>query len=180
MQGIEDKIRKNLRSFNDEEPEDGHLDRFGDRLNQFHAELNENWFERHDLFIKIAAAALIFITIGTILYTDAFSRLKSRLSEQIVAAELPVEVKEVMQYYKVITDQKVDQIDELATSDNEAKRVKALAMKELSELEAERNELETEYARQPGNEQIMNALLRNQQRKSEILDKILKTLNQVN
>ncbi len=180
MHGIEDKIRKNLNSFNAEEPEEGHLERFSQRLDQFHSEQHESWFERHNLFIKIAAAAVVFITISTLIYTGSFSWIKSLVSEQIVAAELPAEVKEVMHYYNVITDKKVDQIDNLAVSDKEAKRVKAMALKELQALEQARIELEKEYAKQPGNERIMNALLKNQQRKSEILDKILNTLNQVN
>jgi len=85
-----------------------------------------------------------------------------------------------MQYYNVITTEKVAKIDDLAVSDNEARRIKAMALKELQDLETARVELQKEYAKQPGNERIMNAMIKNQQRKSEILDKILKTLNQVN
>ena len=85
-----------------------------------------------------------------------------------------------MQYYNVITDQKVEKIEELAVSEDEAQRVKALAMKELKSLEDARVELEKEYTKQPGNERIMNALLKNQQRKAEILDKIINVMNQVN
>ena len=180
MSGIEDKIRKNIHLLNAEEPLTGHRERFSDRLDQFHAEQHERWYERYDLSLRIAAAVIIFAVIGTLLYSGAFSRLKSIVSEQIVAAEIPTEVREVMQYYNVITEQKVEEIDKLAVSEDEAQRVKAMAMKELKELEQDRIALEKEYAKQPGNERIMNAMLNNQQRKSEILDKILNTLNQVN
>ncbi|MCB2221675.1 MAG: hypothetical protein KQI35_14865 [Bacteroidetes bacterium] len=180
MHGIEDKIKQNLNSFNAEEPENGHLERFSDKLDRFHSGGRESWYERHNLFIKIAAVALVFITISTLFYTGSFSWVRSLLTEQIVAAELPPEVQEVMQYYNVITEKKVEQIDDLAVSYDEATRIKAMAMNELKALDDARVELEKEYTKQPGNERIMNALLQNQQRRSEILDKILKTLNQVN
>ena len=180
MHGIEDKIKQNLNAFNAEEPAEGHLQRFNEKLDQYHAATQESWFERHNLFLKIAAATLIFLTVGTLILTDSFSWIRSLVSEQIVAAELPEEVKEVMQYYNVISDQKVEEIEELAVSEDEAQRVKALAMKELKSLEDARVELEKEYTKQPGNERIMNALLKNQQRKAEILDKIINVMNQVN
>lgn len=179
MHELEDKIKQNLNAFNAEEPADGHLERFNEKLDHFHAS-EENWYERNNLFLKIAASTVIFITVATLILTDSFSWIKPLLSEQIVAAELPAEVKEVMQYYNVITDEKVEQIDELAVSDGEAQRVKDLAIKELQSLEEARKDLEQEYAKQPGNQRIMNALLKNQQRKAELLDKIINTMNQVN
>lgn len=180
MQNIEDKIRNNLDTFNSEEPESGHFEKFSDRLDRFHADRHEGWFERHDLFLKIAATVIVFAGITTLLYTGALSGLKSIISDKIVAAELPVEIKEVMQYYNVITDKKVEEIDDLAVNAEEAKRVKEMALFELSKLEKEKQELEKEYAKNPGNDRITDALVLNQQKKSRIMDKILNTLNQVN
>ncbi|MEZ5195015.1 MAG: hypothetical protein R2764_01035 [Bacteroidales bacterium] len=102
------------------------------------------------------------------------------MTDQIVAAELPAEIVEVMQYYNVITDKKVSQIDDLAISDEEADRVKQMAYAELKTLEDAKVDLEQEYMRNPNNERIMNALLLNQKKRSEILDKIIKSLNQIN
>ncbi len=180
MQGIEDKIRKNREAFNQEEPAPDHIRRFGEKLDAFHAVERESWFERHGMAIRIAAAAVIFLAIGGFFYSDLSRRVKDSISERIVAAELPAELKEVMQYYNVITDNKVNQIDDLAVSEDEASRVKELAVMELRALEEHREELEKEYARNPNNERILNALLVNQQKRSEILDKILNTLSQVN
>jgi hypothetical protein len=180
MKGIENKIKKNRDAFNSEEPAPDHLKRFGEKLDALHAEEAESWFERHGMAMRIAAAALIFIAIGSFFYSDMYNRVRDSISDRIVAAELPAELKEVMQYYNVITDQKVNQIDELAISDDEASRVKEMALRELQALEDNRAELEKEYALNPNNERIMNALLLNQQKRSEILDKIINTLSQVN
>ncbi len=180
MQGIEDKIKQNRDAFNSAEPNLDHFNRFEEKLDAFHTSQNESWFERHGMILRIAATALIFIALGTFFYTGLFDRVKDQISEQIIAAELPAEIQEVMQYYNVITNKKVGQIEDLAISKDEATRVKEMAMLELKALEEHHQELEKEYAMNPNNERITNALLENQQKRSEILDKIINTLSQVN
>ena len=68
----------------------------------------------------------------------------------------------------------------ISLSEDEAGRVKEMALKELQMLEEDRSELESEYALNPNSERILNALLMNQQKRSEILDRIINTLNQIN
>jgi hypothetical protein len=180
MKDIEQTIRKNLEAFNQEEPGAGHFDRFDEKLDQFHSLQNESWFERNDLVIRIAASALVFLVIGGLLFTGTFSNLKIIVSEQIMAADLPMELKEVMQYYNVITDTQVSKIEELAVSEEEAARVKSMAMMELKDLENNQSELVKEFRKNPGNERIIHALVLNQQKKTEILDRIIEIMNQLN
>ena len=180
MRGIEETIRKNRAEFNDNEPSAGHFDSFEKKLDKYRSEKAESWFERHDLVWKLAAGVLIFIAIGTIYFTGSFSKLQSMLTDRIVAAELPPEVVEVMQYYNVIADKKVNEIDKLAVSQDEATKVKEMAMKELVALENNKKDLEKEYAKNPDNQRILNALLVNQKKKNEIMDKIINELNHVN
>ena len=162
------------------EPPTGHMERFGAKLDAMHEAEKESWFDRYGIALRIAAAAIIFIALGTFFYTGMFDRLRERVSDRIVAAELPAELQEVMMYYNVITNKKVEQIDNLAVSQDEATRVKEMALQELRSLDESRKELEKEYALNPNNERIMNALLLNQQKRSEILDIIINALNQVN
>ncbi len=180
MRGIEETIRKKRAEFDDKEPSSGHFNVFEKKLNKYPLGRRENWFERNDLTWKIAAGFLLFITIGTLYYTGSFSNLQSILTDRIVAAELPPEVVEVMQYYNVIADKKVDEIDKLAVTRDEATKVKNMAMKELLALENNKKTLEKEYEQNPNNERILNALMLNQKKKSEIMDKIINTLNHVN
>jgi hypothetical protein len=179
MQHLEDKIRKNLKAFNDNEPQSGHFEKFQKRLSE-EADKKESFFERYNIVIKIAAAVLVFLAISTLIYTDTFSYLKRTFTNEIVAAELPDEIVEVMAYYNVIADKKINQIDDLAVSDEEARRVKEMAIQELQILEDDRSELENEYILNPNNERIVAALLMNQQKRAEILDRIINTLNQIN
>jgi len=179
MQRIEDIIKKNQEAFNDAEPSTDHFEKFQKKLDEIPV-AQESWFERYNIFLKIAAAIVIFVAVATFLYTDSFSYLKSTFTNKIVAAELPAEIVEVMQYYNVITDKKVSQIDDLAVSEDEAIKVKEMAMNELKILEDDRAELEKEYAQNPNSERIVSALLLNQRKRSEILDRIINTLNQIN
>lgn len=180
MKRIEDIIKKNEEAFHDSEPKAGHFERFREKLEHSQAGIEESWFERNNLFLKIAAAIILFAAISTLIYTDRFSFVRNALTDQIVAAELPDEIVEVMQYYNVITDKKVSQIDDLAISDVEADRVKQMAYAELKILEDAKIDLEQEYTQNPNNERIMGALLLNQKKREEILDRIIKSLNQVN
>lgn len=180
MQRIEDIIRKNKEAFENNEPSADHFANFQKKLKNDQTNKGESWFERYNIVLKIAAAILIFAAISTILYTDSFSYLKNTFTNEIVAAELPAEIVEVMQYYNVIQDKKISQIDALAVSDDEATRIKKMALKELQILEEDRTDLESEYALNPNSERIMNALLLNQQKRAAILDRIINTLNQIN
>lgn len=180
MQRIDDIIKKNKEAFNNNEPSPDHFGKFQKKLEVAHLEIGESWFERYNIILKIAAAILIFAAVGTMLYTDTFSYLKNTFTNEIVAAELPAELLEVMAYYNVISDNKISQIDDLAVSEDEAARVKKMALKELQMLEDDRSELEAEYAANPKSERIMNALLLNQQKRAQILDRIINTLNQIN
>ncbi|MCD4682923.1 MAG: hypothetical protein K8R86_06545 [Bacteroidales bacterium] len=180
MQRIEDIIKKNQEAFNDNEPGADHFEKFQKKLEDDQSGRGESWLERYNIILKIAAAIVIFAAISTFLYTDSFSYLKNSFTNKIVAAELPAEIVEVMQYYNVITDKKVSQIDELAVSEDEADKVKEMAMNELQTLEENRTELEKEYAQNPSNERIISALLLNQRKRAEILDRIINTLNQIN
>jgi hypothetical protein len=180
MKRIENTIKKNRDVLNSENPSPGHVNKFRARLDAFHSVKKESWFSRHGEMLRIAAMVIVFIGVGTFYFAGGLSMLRDAISEQIVAAELPIELQEVMQYYNVISNKKIDQIDELAVSEDEAIRVKEMAVAELMALEDARKELEKEYVKNPNSERILNALLLNQQKKSEILDKILNVLSQVN
>jgi hypothetical protein len=179
MQRIEDIIKKNKEAFSDREPQEGHLERFSEKLTAHHRQ-KESWFERYAIAVRIAAAVLLFIAVSTLIYTDRLPGIKNLFTQRLASAELPMELVEVMHYYNVITDKKVDEIDGLASSTDEAIRVKEKALKELQDLDESKKDLENEYAQNPNNERILNALVQNQREKARILDKILNTLSQTN
>jgi hypothetical protein len=179
MPTIDDIIKKNREAFSDSEPEAGHIERFRDKLETLEP-AKEGWFQRYNIVLKIAAAIVVFIGITSIIYTDSFSIMRNSLTAKFFNTKIPQELAEVMQYYNVITDKKMVQIGQLAVSEDEAKRVKEKADIELKSLDESKNELEKEYAKNPGSERILNALMLNQRKRAEILDKILTTMKQIN
>lgn len=180
MKSIEEIIRKNPEAFNDSEPDDGHVERFRAKLEAAPPGSTEGWFQRYNIVLKIAASLVIFIAVGTFIFTESFLDLRNTVTAKIFSTKLPQELVEVVQYYNAITNKKISQIDQLAVSDDEAKRVKDMAQTELLTLDESKTELEKEYAMNPDNERILNALRLNQRKRAEILDKILNTMKQIN
>lgn len=180
MKKIEDIIQNNKDFFNENEPSPVHFDNFQQKLSGIHEEKKEGWFSRNSMALKIAASILLFVTFGTLYYTNSFDFISKTVSSQIANADLPSEILEVMHYYNVITDQQLDRIDQLAVNTNEATRVKEMAKRELENLEEHKVVLEKEYAVNPNNEKVTNALIQNQQKRAELMDIIINTLSTVN
>lgn len=180
MKKIEDIIRKNLDSFNESEPSSEHFDNFQQKLSGMHSDQKEGWFSRHSLTLRIAASILIFVTFGVLYYSNSLDFVGNALSDQIAQADLPLEVMEVMEYYNVITDNQLEQIDQLVVNTDEAVRVKEKAKMELANLEEYNEVLKQEYATNPNNEKITNALIQNQQKRTELMDVIINTLSTIN
>lgn len=179
MKRLEEIIKNNKDAFSDGEPPEGHFDRFSKKLEAEHHR-NEKWFERYAISLRIAAALILFVGLYSLIYTEKIPGIKSLFTSRLASAELPVEFLEVMQYYNILSDKKVEQIDGLASSTDEAARIKEKVMNELEALDNAKLELEDEYAQNPNNERILNALMLNQQKRAAILDKIINTLNQTN
>jgi hypothetical protein len=180
MPKIEDIIKRNRVDFDDSEPETGHLDRFRAKLEASLPGGKEGWLQRYNIVLKIAAAVVLFIGVTAIIYTDSFSDMRNTLTAKIYSTKLPQELVEVVQYYNVVTNKKMSQIDQIAVSKDEAMRVKEMAETELKSLDESKNDLEKEYANNPDNERILNALVLNQRKRAEILDKIINTMKQFN
>lgn len=176
MRNIEEHIQNNLNSFNSEMPRKGHDERFLQKLNNVRVEKPEGWFTRNNVILRIAAAIILFAGIGSLYYITGFSGLNKLLTNQIVERNLPPEVQEVVRYYAAITTKKIGQIDDLAVSENQAVKIKAMANEELNSLEKDRKDLEAEYSRNPENERVTDALLLNRKKQSEVLDRILSML----
>ena len=180
MKNIEDIIAKNRESFDDNDPDSGHVERFRAKLEAAPPGAKESWFQRYNIILKIAASVVIFVGISILIFTNRFAEFRNTVTTKIFSTKLPQELAEVVQYYNVITNRKMSQIDQLAVSDDEARRVKEMAETELKNLEEDKAELEKEYTMNPDNERIMNALQLNQKKRAEILDKILNTMKQIN
>ncbi len=175
MKNLDEIIRNNKEALSTREPSAEHFDNFKEKLSKYQQE-REGWFSRYGLALRIAAGVLIFISIGILYYSNPVDRLQQALSQQIENSGIPQELQEAMQYYNIITDKRLGQINQYAASTDEAGKIREMALKELKVLDENKSDLENDLAENPSNERILNALVINSKKQAEILNRIINTL----
>ena len=180
MSKIEDIIQKNKDKFDEYELGIKHFEDFQKKLSKFNTHQNKYKFLNTKLVLKIAAVIIIMVSLSVVYFNSSINDIKNFFSEKLASTELPVELQEVMKYYNILTDKKVNEIDQLAVSDDEAQKIKEMVMIELKELDDNITELAKEYSLNSNNDRIIAALINNQRMQVEVLNKILHQLNQTN
>ncbi len=175
MKNLDEIIGKNKEAFNSNEPPKGHFDRFQGKLTKYHEE-RESWFSRYGIVLRIAASVIVFITIGLVYYSNPLKNYVQAISQQVEEAGLPQELQEAIHYYNIITDKRMGQIDQLTASNDDAGKIREMALKQLETLDENKAELESDLAGNPSNERILNALVINRKKQAEILNRIINTL----
>lgn len=178
MKGLEEIINKNREAFDNESPSTGHFDKFRRKLDDFHSETNRNFFARYNIAIKAAAAVLIFLAVSTLLFNSNLLNLKGFVSDSLASSDMPDELKDVMSYYNLITNDKIAQIDKVAISKDESDKVKTMAETQIKDIDNNIAELKKELAENPDNQRITDAIILNQKKKADLMNRILLVMNQ--
>lgn len=174
MFNIENKIKENLAYFNDQEPDEGHQSRFINRLsNNTSAKPKKISIQ---LFSKVAAAILILIATSFLLLKVIDMKVGNERTE-ITQIEYTDDFKKVQAYYDNLSIARLDKIDELATSEEEAQRLKANARKKMEKLDANLAMIEKEYVKNPQCKKLKAAIVSNKKMKVEIVDNIVEQLD---
>ena len=176
MSDFEDFIRKNRDEFDSLEPDSGHLTRFRSRLEaQQPAYLPQRnrW-----IMLKIAALILILISITVFVFEFATLEIRERFSSSKPDTELPAEIREAVQYYENQTNTQLKELKSLVANNSEAQSLSENAISEIRKLDISTTDLKKTLSSNPGNEQILDAIVRNQQMKEVILANIIKQLSQ--
>ena len=178
MSIIEEKIRKNKEIFDSYEPNDGHFDRFQKKLSKLHPQKKTNIFVRTNVLLKVAAVFIILITVTFIIinYTNDNKQLIVTSNQEDIV--LPDELIEVKQYYTSLNKEKIEEIENLAVSDEEAEKLKQMALNEMNELGADNEELEKEYI-ESNNNRIFSSIVNNYRLLTNVLDRIIDNINQI-
>jgi hypothetical protein len=175
MKNLDEIIGKNKEAFNNEEPSAGHFDKFQGKLAKYHQE-RESWFSRYGFVLRIAVSIIVFITIGLAYYSNPLKNFMQTISQQVEDAGLPQELQEAMHYYNIITDEHMVQIAQMTSSNEDAGKIREMALKQLEILDKNKADLESDLAENPSNERILNALVINRKKQAEILNRIINTL----
>lgn len=176
MSFLEKKIKDNTDFFDDQHLADGHKKRFLDRLQKHeHAEVQA---QRWPGIMRIAAIILVLVGSYFVLRNISVSDIGDAVFDGVTVISFAPEIENVFAYYDALSQQKVAEIGQRAPNDVEAERVKLIAQKQLQNLDANLVKIEKEYAKNPNNTKLKAALVNNKRKKAEILDDILKQLDE--
>ncbi len=178
MSFLEKKIIDNPAFFDDQEPVMGHKRRFVDKLD--HIEEQEIGRGRWSNWLRIAAVAVVFIAASFLVFKYSIQDISGAVMREVVQIDFSNDIENVFAYYESLTSTKVGQIEQLAVNDIQAKHIKSIAEKQLENLDASLAEIEKEYVKNPENTRLKAALVNNKRKKAEIMDNILRQLDQAN
>jgi len=165
MIDLEKNIREQRLLLDSDSPRDGHEDRFLMKLGHLPARKPKI---RH--ILQIAASIAVILASSVMLIRS----IKS--GDKVALNEIPASVIEADQYYATQVNYKVDQIKQF---DFENAEEKLVLLNEIEELDTYQQQLMDDLEANPGDERVVNALIKHYQIKLEVMDQIIYQLNQL-
>ncbi len=164
MINLEDHIRSIRPELDSDTPREGHEARFMQKLDR-----------KPVRRINIRHALQIAASVAVILASSIVLIQKNKSGNKVAMREIPASVMEADQYYAKQVNQKYD---EISGFDFESSEEKAVLLDEMKDLDAYHNQLMTDLEANPGDERVINALIRHYKVKLEVMDQIIYQLNQ--
>lgn len=169
MEQIAQWFNKHNEALGTEEPNEGHADRFGAKL-----EANKKKKREKKLYLiglRIAAVFVVLLTAGTIFMKYSLSNgiLNTQIANSVVT-----EMHEVEHYYSSGISQRIEQLKamEIKGFDIQATGV----YDEIAELDRFQQAIVAEFAELKGDERLFSAMITNYQTKLEFLDFVINRL----
>lgn len=172
MNNIDDIIRKNRDHFEDQEPMDGHLERFSWKLEK---RLHSNATKRSIVpYLLRAAVVTILVTLSSLWTWDHFIRTDK---DRMALGDVSPQYKEVENYY-------VHQVNlvenEVMTGNLEANaEQKEMLQQEMKSMDSVYVQLQKELKANPNDERIINAMIEHYQIKLDVLTYIVNQLKAI-
>ena len=168
MNNLEKQIREQRLLLDSDRPREGHEDRFRQKLERLPGQAPVRRIRfRHA--IQVAASLAIILTSSILLVRS------NQGDDKLAKEEIPEAIVEANVYFASQVDARYDEIKEFEFNDQEEKD---LLLKELQDLESYHKQLMKDLEANPGDERVVNALIRHYQLKLEVMDQIITQLNQ--
>lgn len=177
MDKLEKFIVEHRTEWSDQEPADGHFDRFMARL-EAEERRNIRPADRF-FFLKVAAGLIIVFSVSVLLFDFASSRLFNRSLTSGEAA-IPADIRDAEQYYGRAASEGMGNIQKLACCGQDTKTIRTIADREVQQLDASSAELRQALKQNPGDERIQAALIRTQQMKETVVRQVVDGMTRVN
>lgn len=176
---IEELIFENLDALNDNEPLDGHFERFQIKLEQ----LNKRKKLRFGMIWKVAAAVVfVLMAINQIsIYTsqDKAPLFSFNSEKEITLASLSPEYKEVEFYYTNAINTGLSQWNNFTKEGFVTAEEQKVMNEELKEFEQVYKNLQADMKTNPSDERVVNAMLEYYQAKLSIINMIVNKLQEI-
>lgn len=172
MENIEDIIRNNLNTFNEEEPSNGHFERFNRKLEV----LYQASAPKRSIvpYLLKAAVVTLLVTLSSLWTWDHFIRPDS---SRMTLGQVSPEYKEVESYYIHQVSLVKDEIINITPNNNPEQ--KAELLKEMKNMDSVYVSLQKELKANPNDERIINAMIKHYQTKLEIMTYIVNQLQTI-
>lgn len=158
-------------TFDTENPQKGHQDRFLEKLNRSKGTVSitskkTNWWKP----LSIAASIALICVLGLQMFKSEPS-----IKEQVV--EISPEVSKSEFYFASLIEEQVQELKNLKTPETE--QLVDDTLKQLNRLEVDYNELEQALVNGGDNKLILNAMINNFQTRIDLLKEVLTTIESI-
>lgn len=165
MRNLEKIIINNRNSFDSLEPSEKHFQKFENKLNNYHKKNNNFSF----IYILKAASVAVLIILSSVFIFDNLQHNEKTLSN------ISLEYRNVENYYTTLVNNKIDKINQL--NHYETKKQKELFKKDFINSDSLYINMQKEMKTNSNDARVINAVINNYQMKIDILNNILKHLN---
>lgn len=167
MSDLEKFIREHAEMFDDQEPVEGHFERFNQRLDSLHPSGVKSAPVR--IWMKIAAGIAILITAGLAIVDLATHDFSQRTNLQQATMGLPDELIELLAVYECRTDQQMTELNLLAQNCQNGTILVQTTKKEVDQFNRNMNDLVSVLKKNPSDDRVQTALIQNCKAKESLL-----------
>ncbi|MFH0760490.1 MAG: hypothetical protein V2A67_03175 [Bacteroidota bacterium] len=170
MDWLDELIQENKEMFANEEPPQGHFERFEERLRHDRRRKRTRMISR----ISAAAAVGLILMISSILVYERYFDQEPRFMK---LGDVDPRLNKVEYYFTSQIEQASIGIDSLSIYSDENTR--KMINSELAEMDSIHTELGKKLGKYPGDERIVTAMISYYQTKLKIMQSFLTNLNQI-
>lgn len=168
MKDLDKIIQENRQDFDSDEPNEGHFERFEQKLKTISGKKKAFSF---GTILKAAVVAMLVVLSGLWVYDN----IESNANKGIALSEISPEYGEVEMYYTHLVNQKFNEINQCKTLDSTQK---VILNHELTEMDSIYENLKIDLTTNPNDQRVINAMINHYQLKVEVMSQILKQLQQ--
>ena len=166
-----DKLFQDQREAFDEEPMEGHFQRFEEKLEHYH---RRKTILRSWPFLKIASLVIIVL-----LSANLFVYLLPGKADKQVQVSTNNEMDETARFYTVRITSGLSQLQQMTDQGMGTPQDLAQVKKEMDEMDRLHQDLQKEYSNNPNDERVINAMIEYYQTKLDIINTIKSDLEKV-